>query len=189
LDLSQANPTTPEAVNNQSQVVRSDNRFLGMRRFILAVLLAASLLVLVFILGMRTKSPLVLNAIRRMNRDFLNPRQRDAGEPNAYASLVRHTGRKSGAHYETPVVAEQTPDGFVIALPYGSQSDWLKNVVSAGSATLLHEGEAYVVGAPHLEAIESADAFFSSSDQRTHRLFGVRECLWLTRITAASGQD
>ncbi len=144
--------------------------------------LAAAMLTAVFTLGMRTKSPVVLDAIRRTNRAYVNPRQRDAGTPGAYASLIRHHGRTTGAPYETPVVAEATEDGFVIALPYGSRADWLKNVLASGSATIVHDGATHRLGEPDVVPIDTADQYFSPGDRRAHRLFGTRECLRLRLV-------
>lgn len=147
-----------------------------------ALCVAAAILLAVFTLGMRTKSPMVLDAIRRMNRTYVNPRQRDAGTPGAYASLIRHTGRATGAPYETPVVPVETDDGFAIALPYGARSDWLRNVLASGSATIVHQGRTHRVADPEVVAIETADSYFSPKDQRTHRIFGTRECLRVRRV-------
>ena len=144
--------------------------------------LVAVTMLLVFTVGMRTKSPRVLNAIRKTNRAVFNPRQRDAGTPGAYASLIRHTGRTTGASYETPVVAAATEDGFVVALPYGSQADWLKNVLANGTATIVCEGLTHRLKEPEVVPIGSADRYFSPKDQRAHRLFGTRECLRVHRV-------
>jgi deazaflavin-dependent oxidoreductase (nitroreductase family) len=51
--------------------------------------------------------------------------------------VVLHTGRRSGRAYRTPVNAFRTPGGYVIALTYGADSDWPKNVIAAGGCTLL----------------------------------------------------
>lgn len=147
---------------------------------------AVAALLAVFVSGLRRKSPLVLNAIRRMNRKLFNPRQRDAGQPGAHASLIRHIGRSSGADYETPVVAVETEDGFVIALPYGTHADWLKNVLASRSATIIHNGKSHPVGDPDIVAIESANAFFSPNDRRAHRFFGTDQCLRLRRVADPS---
>lgn len=150
--------------------------------FLVVVAVAA-----VFTWAMRTKSPTVQGAIRKMNRRFVNPRQHDAGHPGAYASLVRHVGRVTGTAYETPVVAVPTDDGFVIVLPYGPGADWCQNVLAAGSATIMHDGGAHEVIGPELLPITTADALVSARDRRTHRLFGVRQCLRLHRVEP--GQD
>ena len=92
--------------------------------------------------------------------------------PGAVASIVRHVGRKSGQTYETPVNAVATDDGFVIALPYGLNTDWLKNVLASGSATIVDEGKTYLVDHPEVVPLSVAEPLFSPKDQHTRR--GVR---------------
>jgi deazaflavin-dependent oxidoreductase (nitroreductase family) len=50
--------------------------------------------------------------------------------------ILRHVGRKSGKVYRTPVNVFRTPDGFLIALTYGRESEWVKNVMAAGGCQL-----------------------------------------------------
>ena len=139
----------------------------------------------VFLVGMRVKSPLVLRTVRRVNRAFFNPRQmRTAGTPGAYASVIRHVGRTSGRPYETPVGAFATDDGFVIALPYGSDPDWLKNVLASGSATLVHEGGTYRVDRPELIPTTAAAPHLPVKEQRNLRLFAVDQCLQVRTVEA-----
>jgi deazaflavin-dependent oxidoreductase (nitroreductase family) len=49
--------------------------------------------------------------------------------------VVVHRGRRSGRQYRTPVGVFHTPDGYVIALPYGV-GDWARNVLAAGGCEL-----------------------------------------------------
>ena len=145
--------------------------------------LAVVLLGVIFIVGMRAKLRPVLNAVRWVNRKFFNPRQmRSAGTSGAYASIIKHQGRTSGKPYETPVQAVPTEDGFAISLPYGAHSDWLKNVVALGSATLVTEGDTFAVDQPRIIPSAEAAAHFSAKDQRAHRMFDVDETLLLRRI-------
>jgi len=131
-----------------------------------------------YVLGIRTKSPQVLGTIRKVNRSVFNPLQmKSAGSPGSYASVVRHEGRKSGKTFETPVVAVRTDDGFVISLPYGSESDWVKNVLAGGQATIVHDGSAYRVEKPEVVPMADAADAFPLPNQRTHSWFGVDECL------------
>ena len=134
---------------------------------------AVVVLVGVFAFGMRTKSPRVLGAVRRMNRAYMNPRQRDAGSPGAYASLIGHTGRRTGTSYRTPVVAEATDDGFVIALPYGSQADWLRNVLASGGCAIDHDGVRYDTVAPAIVPMAEAARSLSSRRMRMFGLMGI----------------
>ena len=55
-------------------------------------------------------------------------------------AIVSHVGRKSGRPYRTPVNAFRTDGGYIIALTYGAQSDWVKNVLAAGSCELQTRG-------------------------------------------------
>jgi deazaflavin-dependent oxidoreductase (nitroreductase family) len=136
--------------------------------------------VIAFLFGMRRKSPLVLRTVRRVNRAVVNPRQlRTAGTPGAYASVIRHVGRASGRPYETPVGAFTTDDGFVIALPYGSDPDWLKNVMAAGTATLVHEGSTHQVDRPELITTTAAAPYLPDKEVRTLSRFAVDQCLRL----------
>jgi deazaflavin-dependent oxidoreductase (nitroreductase family) len=129
---------------------------------------------LVFLLGMRAKSPLVLSPLIRLQRAILNPRQmRSAGTPGAYAAVIRHRGRISGRPYETPVGAVAAGDGFVIALPYGSRANWLQNVLASGSATIVHEGQTYPVDQPEVVPMQAVEAQFTAGDQRSFRWFAV----------------
>ncbi len=68
-------------------------------------------------------------------------------------AIVRHVGRRSGKHYETPIIIAPIADGFVIELTYGYDVDWHKNVVAAGGCALLWHGKEYVV-----DRIEPVDA-------------------------------
>jgi deazaflavin-dependent oxidoreductase (nitroreductase family) len=51
--------------------------------------------------------------------------------------VVVHTGRRSGRQYRTPVNVFAARGGYVIALTYGKESDWVKNVQAAGGCDLI----------------------------------------------------
>ena len=152
-------------------------------RLVSAMMLAFVAIAVVFMVGMRAKSPPVLTAVRRVNRSVSNPRvMKTAGTPGAYASVIRHVGRTTGQAYETPVGAVATADGFVIALPYGTQADWLKNVLASGSATIVDEGETHLVDQPEVVLTSEAADHFSPSDQRAHRAFAVDQTLQVRKV-------
>lgn len=95
--------------------------------------------------------------IRMSNKYLLNPLQlRLAGTRYWYASVVGHVGRRSGKRYSTPIVADRVGDHLVIPLPYGTQVDWVRNVLSAGRATVTTRGTTYDVVEPEL--IDSTQA-------------------------------
>ena len=79
--------------------------------------------------------------VKQFNKHLLNPVMLLlAGRKHWYASAIEHVGRKSGHAYTTPVVAGRVPGGFVMPLPYGTEVDWLRNVLAAGTATLRSGG-------------------------------------------------
>jgi deazaflavin-dependent oxidoreductase (nitroreductase family) len=132
----------------------------------------------VFLVGMRTKTPAVVDRVRRFNRAVTNPRVlRSAGEPGASASRIRHVGRVSGRAYETPVGPFAIGDAYVIALPYGPNADWVRNVLAQGSAVLVHEGSTVPVQDPEVIAAADVIADLPSSERRALRAFKVTECL------------
>jgi deazaflavin-dependent oxidoreductase (nitroreductase family) len=152
-----------------------------------ALLVALALLLLVFLLGMRAKSPIVLAAVRSFNRRFMNPRQlRTAGQPGAYAGVIHHVGRRTGNAYQTPVGPYATDDGFVIALPYGEGTDWVKNVLAARSATLVTEGATYDVDRPEIVPLADVVHLVPGNERRSLRFFRVEQALRLRRTAAAT---
>ena len=95
--------------------------------------------------------------IRTSNKHLLNPLMlRLAGKRFWYASVVEHVGRRSGKRFSTPVVADRVGDDLYIPLPYGTQVDWVRNVLTAGRATVVRKGETLSVASPEL--IDSTQA-------------------------------
>jgi deazaflavin-dependent oxidoreductase (nitroreductase family) len=61
--------------------------------------------------------------------------------------ILTHVGRKSGRVYRTPVNVFRAPEGFLIALTYGRESEWVRNVVTAGACQLETRGVRYQLSA------------------------------------------
>lgn len=131
----------------------------------------------VFVVGMRRKVRLVLDPIRHMGRAMKPIVLRRAGHAGSPTAVVEHVGRRSGSHYETPVVAVPCRDGFAIVLPYGRNTDWLRNVLAAGRATIRLGGDRHDVIRPEVVSIDVVDDAFATKDRRMHRAFGIRDAL------------
>jgi deazaflavin-dependent oxidoreductase (nitroreductase family) len=132
----------------------------------------------------------VLSPLIRLQRAIINPRQmRSAGAPGAYASVIRHRGRTSGRPYETPVGVVAADDGFLIALVYGSRTNWLQNVLASGSATIVHEGQTYGVDQPELISMQAVSAHFTTGDQQGFRLLRVDQALRVRRVEPAGAGE
>ncbi len=94
-------------------------------------------------------------SIARFNRRFANRLfLRVAGYLPGFA-IVNHVGRKSGRAYRTPVNVFRTDGGYIIALTYGSESEWVKNVLAAGSCELQTRGRRVHLFNPHIKTDRS----------------------------------
>ena len=79
---------------------------------------------------------------------------------NPIFSVVRHTGRRSGRAFETPVAARRVADGFVLALAFGRGAHWYRNLVANAGGVIRWRGIDYPVGAPQeIPADEAMRAF------------------------------
>jgi deazaflavin-dependent oxidoreductase (nitroreductase family) len=92
--------------------------------------------------------------------------------------VVVHTGRRSGRPYRTPVCAFQTARGYAIALIYGPESDWPKNVLAAGGCTLLTRGAAVPLTAPR-RVHTGRHPSIPAPARAVLRMLGVRDYLEL----------
>lgn len=53
---------------------------------------------------------------------------------------IHHRGRRSGRMYRTPVKLFRDGPRYVVTLPYGPRSDWVRNVLAAGGCELTTRG-------------------------------------------------
>jgi deazaflavin-dependent oxidoreductase (nitroreductase family) len=64
--------------------------------------------------------------------------------------MVVHIGRKTHREYRTPVLIFRHDDRIVIALTYGRESDWVRNVLAQGGCQLETQGQTLRLSRPHL---------------------------------------
>lgn len=118
------------------------------------------------------------DAVRIFNKHALNPvMMRMAGRKHWYAGVIRHTGRRTGKEYATPVVADRVADGFIVPLPYGTGVDWLRNVLAADRATIQAGGQTYQVVHPVVIDAEAAASQLSPRRRRAFQRFGIERYL------------
>ncbi len=123
----------------------------------------------------------IRSALRQFTRVMRPLALRSAGKEGSASSVISHVGRRSGRVYRTPVVAVAHDGSFLIALPYGERTDWLKNVLAEGSATLITAGKTYQVDRPEVIPMAEATTYFQPKEQRLHRQFHVSSALRLRR--------
>jgi deazaflavin-dependent oxidoreductase (nitroreductase family) len=107
-------------------------------------------------------------------------------------AIIRHVGRRSGKPYETTIMVEPAGDSFVIALTYGPEVDWYRNVLAAGHATLLWHGRTYTLDKPESLAVQTGLSVFPQPQKSILRLLGIQHFVSMkyqevARATATSG--
>ena len=90
--------------------------------------------------------------LAKINKRVINPRQIRKGD----YPVVTHVGRTSGRSYETPLDAYPTETGYVLVARYGPESDWVRNIMAAETATLRINGAEQELDTPRLVSQEEA---------------------------------
>ena len=67
-------------------------------------------------------------------------------------AILIHTGRRSGQTYRTPINAFRDGDDYIIALTYGAETDWVRNVLAAGGCKLVTRGRQVTLAHPRIIA-------------------------------------
>jgi deazaflavin-dependent oxidoreductase (nitroreductase family) len=75
-------------------------------------------------------------------------------------AVILHRGRRSGRAYRTPLIALRRDRTLVIALLYGEESDWLRNL-SAGGGGVVRAGRTFTVDPPQVVDIRGASALLA----------------------------
>lgn len=89
-------------------------------------------------------------AVGRWNKAGLNRVTKRIAPWMPGFGVVVHRGRRSGNEYQTPVNVFATEGGYVLALTYGPDTDWVKNVLAAGGCELRTGGRVVKLTAPRL---------------------------------------
>jgi deazaflavin-dependent oxidoreductase (nitroreductase family) len=114
-----------------------------------------------------------LSFLRPYTTRFFNPiSRRFAGHLPGFAILV-YVGRQSGRTYRTPINVFRHGDEYIFALTYGSDVQWVKNILAAGGCELVTMGRTVRLDDPRL---------FVDPKQRRMPLL-VRLFLRLMRVT------
>ncbi len=93
--------------------------------------------------------------VRQWNKVGLNRITKHIAPWMPGLGVIVHKGRRSGRVYRTPVNVFPADGGYVIALTYGPDTDWVKNVLAAGGCELRTRGTTVHLGSPQLFRDES----------------------------------
>jgi deazaflavin-dependent oxidoreductase (nitroreductase family) len=106
--------------------------------------------------------------------------------------VIYHRGRKSGRQYRTPVKLFRSGERYLISLPYGADSDWVRNVLAAGGCDLVAGRRRVHLVAPSV-FVDPAPADLPAFIRIVQRRLGITEHLiaepagTLTRRTSEEG--
>ena len=91
--------------------------------------------------------------------------------------VLIHVGRSSGRTFETPLDAHPIEGGYLFIMNYGRDSDWVKNILAAGAATLRIEGSETALVAPQVISKEEALPLLPATSKWVPDRMNVTECL------------
>lgn len=97
-------------------------------------------------------------------------------------AVVHHRGRRTGRELTVPVAVRASADAFVIVLPWGPGTNWARNVLAAGGATVRWKGVDIPVTDPELIGRAEARSHFGrGSWAAVERVFRADSFLLLRR--------
>lgn len=123
--------------------------------------------------------------LARFNRRVTNRLTRHiAGWMPGFGILI-HTGRRSGKQYPTPINVFRVGRDYILALTYGPNTDWVRNVLAAGGAELVTRGRLVGLTNPRL-GVDTTVRWAPLPVRVVLRLVGVHEYMRLTRTASAA---
>jgi deazaflavin-dependent oxidoreductase (nitroreductase family) len=126
----------------------------------------------------------LLRAISRVTAPFSRPLAGHRFLP--LWAVLRHRGRRTGREYAVPVAIRATAEAFVIALPFGERTQWVRNVVDAGGCTIRWRAAEHPAVDPAIIRYEEGAPAFAPIQRWLLRRAGVSRFVRLSR--AAEGR-
>jgi len=92
-------------------------------------------------------------------------------------AIVNHLGRRSGRRYRTPILAFPTETGFVFALTYGQDVDWVRNLMASDSGRLEYKGKEIPIHMIRFERYAEVSELFPYLVRLLLGLISIEDCL------------
>ena len=138
------------------------------------------LLIIALMRAMRTKW--FRERLRGLNKGRVNPMTlKFAGGRSGIWVTLTHVGRHSGRAYTTPLLAQPFGDGFLLALFYGADVDWCRNVLATGKGTLTWHEQEYPLERPELLERAEATKGLPVFTRVLYTAGGINQFLWVHR--------
>ena len=91
-----------------------------------------------------------MSRFRRLVNRYFNPVLRRVVRRLPGFAMLTHRGRKSGRAYSTPVNVFRRGDHYLFFLTYGSEVQWVRNVLAAGACSIETRGRVVELVEPEL---------------------------------------
>ena len=85
-------------------------------------------------------APTRMSRLRPLTTRLFNPLARRFAGRLPWFGILTYRGRTSGRTYRTPLNVFRRGDTYVFALTYGAGTQWVKNIVAAGTCMLRTRG-------------------------------------------------
>jgi deazaflavin-dependent oxidoreductase (nitroreductase family) len=127
-------------------------------------------------------------AVAKFNRRITNPLALGFAGWMPTLGILEHVGRKSGKRYRTPLNVFDTSDGYVILIGYGLESNWVKNVMAGGPATIRKHGKTVAVAEPRVISKAEGASLVTPRSRPFYRVFPYNQAaLVVTKMTSTQG--
>ena len=121
-------------------------------------------------------------AVARFNRVGLNRLTVRIAPWAPGFGVVHHVGRRTGRPFRTPVNLFRDGDRYVVAVTYGTESDWVRNVIAANGCDIETRRRLVALTAPRVVHDESRRVL-PLVPRTVVRLIGVADFLVLDPVS------
>jgi deazaflavin-dependent oxidoreductase (nitroreductase family) len=94
-------------------------------------------------------------------------------------AVVHHVGRRSGTAYATPVAIIRIHDGFLVPMPFGEETQWVRNVLAAGRCRIAWHGGEHETTIPEILDWDAARSLLPRRYRLIMPIVGIKQLLRL----------
>jgi deazaflavin-dependent oxidoreductase (nitroreductase family) len=126
---------------------------------------------------------------RAVNR-YVNPITRPVAKRLPFFAILTHRGRQTGRSYRTPINVFRRGDHYFFFLTYGSDVQWVKNVLAAGTCTIETRGRVVELVEPEIitdPKLQPAPAVVRFVERRIAGVTQYVRCALRPEATATMG--
>ncbi|MCB1245806.1 MAG: nitroreductase family deazaflavin-dependent oxidoreductase [Acidimicrobiia bacterium] len=119
--------------------------------------------------------------IGKVNKRVFNPIEIRKGK----RPVLSHVGRRSGTLYSTPLDAHPVEGGFLFFVMYGSDCDWVQNVLAAGSGKVTTPDGSWTLASPRLVDRVEAEELLEATPGVAPKMYQKAEYLYADAVAVA----